>query len=195
MSSFILVVNEEFFVPGDNQRCSNYSYNTCHGQFNTHAKNHCSKLGHTMVMNICNIDVWQRQKYLYSAESCYFMSLSDKLSYLVDRIMLLSQIIATMISTVKCEKIISLSPLKSLTANSTQTCMTLHRRVVQQIHVYCSDYVFNNMVISRRTLLDTLIQDFVMVRHLVAEISRFKFDDYRVIRTGASDLKLPRYIK
>ena len=29
-----------------------------------------------------------------------------------------------------------------------------------------------------------------MLRHLVAEISRFKFDDYREIRTGASDLKL-----
>ena len=31
---------------------------------------------------------------------------------------------------------------------------------------------------------------FIMLRHLVAEISRFKFDDYRVTRTGASDLKL-----
>ena len=39
-------------------------------------------------------------------------------------------------------------------------------------------------------LLDTLVQIFIMLRHLVAEISRFKFDDYRVIRTGASDLNL-----
>ena len=31
---------------------------------------------------------------------------------------------------------------------------------------------------------------FIMLQHLVAEISRFKFDDYGVIRTGASDLKL-----
>ena len=43
---------------------------------------------------------------------------------------------------------------------------------------------------KRKCLLDTLMQIFIMLRHLVAEISRFKFDDYRVIRTGASDLKL-----
>ena len=46
----------------------------------------------------------QRQKYLTSTESCYFMPLSDKLSYLLDSIMLLSQIIATVISAVKCER-------------------------------------------------------------------------------------------
>ena len=46
------------------------------------------------------------------------------------------------------------------------------------------------MVFLRKSLLDTLMQIFIMLRHLVAEISRFKFDDYRVIRTGASDLKL-----
>ena len=34
------------------------------------------------------------------------------------------------------------------------------------------------------------MQSFIMLRHLVDEITRFKFDDYRVIRTGASDLKL-----
>ena len=34
------------------------------------------------------------------------------------------------------------------------------------------------------------MQIFVMLRHLVAEISRFKFDDYRVIPTGEGDLKL-----
>ena len=33
------------------------------------------------------------------------------------------------------------------------------------------------------------MQIFITLRHLVAEISRFKFDDYRVIHTGASDLK------
>ena len=38
--------------------------------------------------------------------------------------------------------------------------------------------------------MNTLMQIIIMLRHLVAEISRFKFDDYRVIRTGASDLKL-----
>ena len=55
-------------------------------------------------MNIWNIDAWQRQKYLTPAVSCYFVSLSDKVCYLLDSIMLLSQIIATMISTVKFER-------------------------------------------------------------------------------------------
>ena len=48
----------------------------------------------------------------------------------------------------------------------------------------------NNMVFLRRILLDTLMQIFVMLRHMFAEIARFKFDDNREIRTGASDLKL-----
>ena len=55
-------------------------------------------------MTIRNIDAWQMQKYLSSAVSCYVMSLSDKVSYLLDNIMLLLQIIATMISTVKFER-------------------------------------------------------------------------------------------
>ena len=46
------------------------------------------------------------------------------------------------------------------------------------------------MVFLTRILWDTHMQIFVMLRYVVAEISRFKFDDYRVIRTGASDLKL-----
>ena len=46
------------------------------------------------------------------------------------------------------------------------------------------------MVFLRKSLLDTLMQIIIMLWHLVAEISRFKFDDYCVIRTGASDLKL-----
>ena len=46
------------------------------------------------------------------------------------------------------------------------------------------------MVFLRRSFLDTLMQIFIMLWHLVAEKSRFKFDDYRVSRTGASDLKL-----
>ena len=41
------------------------------------------------------------------------------------------------------------------------------------------------MFFLRRILLDTLMQILIMLRHLVAEISRFKFDDYYVIRTGA----------
>ena len=105
MSIFILVVNErELSVPGDNQRCSIYACNTRHGPFNAYAKYHFSKLGHVVVMNIWNIDAWQRQRYLTPAVTCYFMSLSDKVSHLLDSIILLSQIIATMISTVKFER-------------------------------------------------------------------------------------------
>ena len=105
MSIFILVVNEEeLSVPGDNQRCSNYGYNTRHGTFNRYAKYCCSKLGHAVVGNIWNIDVWPRQKYLTPAVSCYYMSLSDEVSYLLDSIVLLSQNIATMISTVKSDR-------------------------------------------------------------------------------------------
>ena len=46
------------------------------------------------------------------------------------------------------------------------------------------------MIFLRKSLLDTLMQIFIMLWHLVAEISRFKFDDYRVSRAEASDLKL-----
>ena len=46
------------------------------------------------------------------------------------------------------------------------------------------------MVFLKKSLLNTLMQICIMLRHLVAEISRFKFDDYRLIRTGTSDLKL-----
>ena len=58
------------------------------------------------------------------------------------------------------------------------------------MYVYCTDYILNNMVFLRKSLLDTLMQIFIMLRHLVAEISRFKFDDYHVTRRGVSDLKL-----
>ena len=118
-------------VPGDNQRCPNYGYNTRHGTFNTYAKYRCFKLGHAVVVNIWNIDVWPRQKYLTPAVSCYFMSLSNKVSYLLDSIVLLSQIIATMISTVKSDRNNYLSPLKTfLKASSTETWMKLHRHVM-----------------------------------------------------------------
>ena len=104
MSIFILVVNEgDLSVLGDNQRCSNYDFNTRHGPFNTYAKYRYSKLGYAVVMNIWHIDTWQRQTYLTSAVSCIFMSLSDKVSYLLDSITLLLQIIACMISTINFE--------------------------------------------------------------------------------------------
>ena len=46
------------------------------------------------------------------------------------------------------------------------------------------------MVFLRKSLLDRLMQIFIMLRHQGVENSPFKFDDYQVIRTGASDLKL-----
>ena len=58
------------------------------------------------------------------------------------------------------------------------------------MYVYCTDYILNNMIFLSKSLLDTLMQIFIMLRHLFTEISRFKLDDFRVIRTGASDLKL-----
>ena len=80
-----------------------------------HVMDHLTHILSAVVLswNILNIDAWQRQKYLTPAVSCYFMSLSDKVSNLLDSILLLSQIIATMISTVKFESITSLSPLKT----------------------------------------------------------------------------------
>ena len=49
------------------------------------------------------IEAWQRLKYLTPAVSRYFMSLSDKVTDLLNSIMLLLQIIATMVSAVKSE--------------------------------------------------------------------------------------------
>ena len=87
--------------------------------------------------------------------------------------------------------ITSLSPLKTfLKANSTETCMKVHRHVMQWMHVCdCTDYVLNNMAFTRRISSDTLMQIVARLLHFVAEISRFKFDDNCVIRTGTSDLK------
>ena len=89
---------------GDNQRWPNCDYNIRHGTFNTFAKHRCSMLGHAVVVNIWNIDVWPWKKYLTPAVSCYFMSLSDTVFYQLDSIVLLPHIIATMVSTVKSER-------------------------------------------------------------------------------------------
>ena len=192
MSIFILVVNEEeLSVPGDNQRCPNYGYNTRHGTFNTYAKYRCFKLGHAVVVNIWNIDVWPRQKYLTPAVSCYFMSLSDKVSYLLDSIVLLSQIIATMISTVKSGRNNLSFTIEDIFKGEfnwnmyeiTPPCYVINICILYRLY-------FNKIIFWRKSLLNTLMQIFIMLRHLAAEISRFKIDDYCVIRTGASDLKL-----
>ena len=192
MSIFILVVNEEeLSVPGNKQRCSNYGYITRHGPFNTYAKYHCFKLVHAVVMNIWNIDAWQRQKCPTPAVSCYYVSFSYKASYLLDSIMLLSQIIATMISTVKFERNDLPFTIGDILKGEfnwniyeiTPPCYVIDICILYRLY-------FKQYHCLRKSLLDTLMQIFIMLRHLVAEISRFKFDDYRVIRTGASDLKL-----
>ena len=105
--------------------------------------------------------------------------------------MLLSQIIATIISTVKYERNnipFTIDDISKGEFNWNMFEITPPSYAIK--HVYSTDYVLNNMVFLRRILLDTLIQNFIMLRHLVDEISRVKFYDYRVIRTGASDLPL-----
>ena len=96
-----------------------------------------------------------------------------------------------MISIVICKRNnLPLTTEDILKANSTETYMKLQRRVMQYINVYCTDYIWHNMVFCWGILLDILMQIFIMLRQLVAEISRFKFDDCRVIHTGTSDIKL-----
>ena len=192
MSIFILVVGEgELFVPGNNQRCSNDGYITRHEPFNIYAMYHCFKLEHAVVMNIWNKDAWQRQKCLTSAVSCYFMSFSDKVSYLLDSIMLLSQIIATMISTAKFERNNLPFTIEDILKGEFNWNMNEITPPCYVINI-CISYrlYFSQHDFFKKSLLDTLMQIFIMLWHLVVEISRFKFDDYRVIRTGASDLKL-----
>ena len=163
-----------------------------YGTFNTYAKCCCSKLGHAVVTNIWNINVWPRQKYLNPTVSCYFMSLSDKVSYLLDSIVLLSQIIATMISNVKSKRnniSFTIEDILKDEFNWNMYEITLLCCVIN-IYVYRTDYIINKMIYWRKSFLNTFMQIFIMLRHLVAEISRFKFDDYRAICTGVSDLKL-----
>ena len=60
-----------------------------------------------------------------------FMSLSDIISYLLDNIALLSQIIATLISTIKYERNnLPFTIEDFLKSELTETCMKLHRRVM-----------------------------------------------------------------
>ena len=100
------------FPPGNRQRrpfCvmrrsaqySKYGYITHQGIYCLHAKYHHTHVGYTVVMSIWNVDVHQRQSWLTWAKSCYIMSVSNKLSYLLVSIMLLSQDWGTIIFTVK----------------------------------------------------------------------------------------------
>ena len=162
MSIFILVVNEEeLSVPGDNQRCSNYSHNTRHGTFNTYAKYRCSMLGHTVVVNIWNIDVWPRQKYLTPAVSCYLMSLSDQVSYLLDSIVLLSQTIATMISTVKSERNILSFTIEDILKGEfnwnmyeiTPPCYVINISILYRLYFKQNDFLKEELIVRRAGLL------------------------------------------
>ena len=61
-------------------------------------------LCHEVSPETCGRNEHLRYRRLAKAESCYFIILSDKVSYLLYSIILLSQIIATTISTVKFER-------------------------------------------------------------------------------------------
>ena len=113
------------------------------------------------------------------------MSLLYKGSYLLDSIMLLSQIITAMISTAKFKRNNLPFAIENILKGKnnwnmyqiTPPCYVIY--IYIYIYIYCTDHILNNMVFLRKSLLDTLMQIFIMPRRLVAEISRFKFDDYR----------------
>ena len=93
--------------------------------------------------------------------------------------MLLSQIIATMISTAKFERnnlLFTIEDILKGEFNWNMYEITPPCYVIK--YVYCTDYISNNMIFFKKSLLDILMQIFIILRHLVAEISRFKFDDY-----------------
>ena len=75
-------------------------YITQHRPFCLHAKYHYINLGHMVVMIIWNVDA-QKGKVTFLAEFCYIMSVSNKLSYLLVSIMMLSQDKVSIIFTAK----------------------------------------------------------------------------------------------
>ena len=146
-------------------------------------------------MNIWNIEAWQRQKYLTSAVSFHFMSLSDVVTYLLDSIMLLSQIIATIISIVKFERHNLPYTIEDILKGEfnwniyeiTPPCYVIIKCKLYRLYFKQHGFLKKEVFGYTRANFHYI---YIMLRHLVAEISRFKFDDYRVIRTGASDIKL-----
>ena len=102
MSSFNLVIDDGYHSVSCNvQQYSKYGYITHHGLCCLYAKYHHTQLGYTVFMSIWNTDAQQRQSYLTWAKSCYIMLVSNKLSYMNDNIMLLSQDRVTIICTAK----------------------------------------------------------------------------------------------
>ena len=100
MSNFNLVIYEgNRSVSCDVQRYYKYGYIARHRLCCLHATYHHSELRYTVIMGIWDVDVQQRQRYLNWAKLCYIMS--NKLSYLLASIVLLSQDTVTIIFTVK----------------------------------------------------------------------------------------------
>ena len=87
----MLVIDWDRSVSRDVQPYSKYSYITHHGLCCLHANNDHTQLGCIVFMSIYNVDTQQRQMHIALAKLCYTMSVSDKLSYLLVSIMLLSQ--------------------------------------------------------------------------------------------------------
>ena len=82
----------ETSVSGDVKQCSKHGYITHHGLwFCLQFKYYYTELGHTVVMNIWNVDARQRQTYPTWADFGYIMSVSSNLYYLLISIVLLSQ--------------------------------------------------------------------------------------------------------
>ena len=90
-------------MSGDVEKCSKYGYITYHGLFGLYARYPFTKLGHTVVMNIWNVETLTKAMYHTWAELRCIMSVSNKLSYLLVSVMLLSQDRITIIFTVKFE--------------------------------------------------------------------------------------------
>ena len=102
MSNFNLAIDEgDRSASCDVQQYSKYGYITHHGLCRLHAKYHHTQMGYTVVMCIWNVDAQQRQRDFTWAKLCYMMSVSNKLSYLLVSIILLSQDIFAIIFTVK----------------------------------------------------------------------------------------------
>ena len=73
---------------------------------------------------------------------------------------------------------------------SIETWTKLHRRIMQWVYDYFTEYVLNKKGSLKEILLYIIEQYFNILRHLAGEISHLQCDAYRVILTGASDLKL-----
>ena len=126
----------------------------------------------------------------YLCRICYFMSVSNKVSYLIVSIMLLSQDRIIIIFTVKFEINNIAFTLKDSFEGQSNWKMNWITPSDYAMHLCTFHFLcLYDTVIFLRTLSRTIKQIFSFLRHFFCEISDFKFDAYRVILTGASDLK------